>query len=395
MEKTSQHFIPALEGIRGYAFIIVFLVHYQASSTKPDHIWQYPWFLLLNTGWLVVPLFFALSGYLITLILYNSKGRAGYFHVFYGRRALRVFPLYYLTVLSCFAIVAYKHWWWSWHYIGYLFYLQNLTHHANFYVLGNHIYATHFWSLAVEEHFYFIWPIVIWFCSSRRQMLRCCYMVLVACFTIRVAWPHFASFGYPLQFAYCSTFTRVDGIICGAIVALRTMDHGISDRLKRTAISTTFVGVAILAYQGIVFGHSKPQDYTSIVWMTPLANTIATALLILLLREETWLSRVCSKRWICKLGSLSYGLYVFHFLYCDYFVHTLVPLWVPMYGVFLANLLSMSLAFCITWAMAALTYRLIELPGQKAKRYLNYGPRNSVRRQSALNVDERFVNVYS
>ena len=373
MENSSKRFIPALEGVRGYAFIIVFLVHYQASDARPHHLLLYPWFLLMSAGWLVVPLFFALSGYLITQILYDSKGRGGYFRVFYGRRALRVFPLYYLTVFICFAIVAMNRWSWNWHAWGFLFYLQNFARNSNLYVLGNRINTAHFWSLAVEEHFYLVWPVVVYLCASRKQLLRCCYGILIACFAMRIAWPLLDSFQIPLQLAYSSTLTRVDAIICGAIIALATKDRGIPEWLKRSAIVTIFAGLALLSQQAVVHGHSKPDDYMSIVCMTPVANAIATALLILLLCEETWLSHVCRNKLICKLGSLSYGLYVFHFLYCDYFVHTFAPHLGRVCGPFLASLLTMLLAFGLTLTLAVLAYRFIELPGQRAKRYLSYG----------------------
>ena len=393
MDRSSNRFIPALEGVRGYAFIVVFLVHYQPSNARPAHFWLYPWFLLLNAGWLVVPLFFALSGYLITQILYNSKGRAGYFKVFYGRRALRVFPLYYLTILFCFAVVAYKRWWWNWHAIVYFLYLQNFTRHPNFWVLGNHIDTSHFWSLAVEEHFYLAWPVVIWLSSSRKQLLRCCYGVLIGCFAVRVAWPLLEPFGFSLQLAYVSTLTRVDGILCGAIVALSTRENGVPEWLKKSAVATVLIGIAILFSEGILYGHSKPEDYATVVWMTPLGNAISTALLVLLLREETWLSKACSKKWVCKLGSLSYGLYVFHYLYCDYFVHTVVPRWTPVCGAFLASCLSMTLAFGITWTIAFIAYHLVELPGQKAKRFLTYGPKTAPRPQTGK-AGEDLAKVY-
>ena len=379
MERTSKSFLPALEGVRGFAFIIVFLVHYQASESRPAHLLLYPWFLLMSTGWLVVPLFFALSGYLITQILYDSKERNGYFRVFYGRRALRVFPLYYLTLAVCYAMVAFNHWSWNWHALGFLFYLQNFARNSNLYVLGNHINTAHFWSLAVEEHFYLVWPVVVWLCSSSKQLLKCCCWVLIGCFTMRIAWPLLNAFQIPLQFAYTSTLTRVDGIICGAMIALYAKEHGIPEWLKRLAIVTVVFGLAVLFYQALLHGHSKPQDYFSIVWMTPLANAIATGLLVLLLCEETWLSHVCSRRWICKLGSLSYGLYVFHFLYCDYLVHTIVPRWSLVCGAPLAEILVMLLGFGLSLALALLAHRFIELPGQRAKRYLRYGPEESTR----------------
>ncbi len=393
MERSSTRFLPALEGVRGYAFIIVFLVHYQASASRPVHLWQYPWFLLLSTGWLVVPLFFALSGYLITQILCNSKDRRGYFKVFYGRRALRVFPLYYLTIGICMALAAVRHWTFNPRSLGFFLYLQNFARHTDLYLIGGHINVAHFWSLAVEEHFYLVWPIIVWLCASRRQLLKCCYAILIGCFAIRVAWPLLESFNISLQLAYSSTFTRVDGIICGAVVALSTGNEGIPRWVKQAAIATVIGGLGILFFQAIVVGHTKPEDYATIVWMTPLANFISTALLVLLLREETWLSRICSKAWICKLGSLSYGLYVFHYLYCDYFLHTLAPRWSPFCGTYLANILSTTLAFALTLLLAVLAHALIELPGQKAKHLLSYGPHGSGRRAASASTSEGFVKV--
>ena len=355
---------------------------------------MYPWFLLLNTGWLVVPLFFALSGYLITQILYSTKGRAGYFKVFYGRRALRVFPLYYLTILICFAIVAWKHWSWNWHTLGFFFYLQNFTRHSSLYLLGGRINTAHFWSLAVEEHFYLIWPLVVWLCSSREQLLKCCYAILIMCFAVRVAWPLFGPYGFPIQLAYTSTLTRVDAIICGAIVALLTDEYDITEWMKRTAAAVIVIGVAILLYQAVRNGHSMPEDYFSVVAMTPLANAIATSLLILLLREDTWLSRSCSQSWICKLGRLSYGLYVFHELYCEYFVHSVIPRWSPACGAFLAELLGMSVAFAITLGLAVVAYYLIERPGQMAKRLLNYGAKTATQGMPTADKLDELVNVH-
>ena len=98
---SQRKFIPSLEGVRGYAFLLVFFAHCcNAIGFFPLGRWWYPVRLLEELEWAAVPIFFVLSGYLIGGILIDTREREGYFKVFYRRRILRVFPLYYLTLIG-------------------------------------------------------------------------------------------------------------------------------------------------------------------------------------------------------------------------------------------------------------------------------------------------------
>jgi peptidoglycan/LPS O-acetylase OafA/YrhL len=371
MQPRSKKFMPALEGVRGYAFLVVFLVHYNISAARPTHIWLWPFFMLRGIGWLVVPIFFALSGYLITGILLDTKGREGYFKVFYGRRSVRVFPLYYL-VLGLVAVLTWlRDWHWNSHYLAYLFYLQNFSGHAGIFSIGRYIGLGHLWSLAVEEHFYLLWPIVIWLCPNRSSVVRTCCGIIAACFLLRICWP---LFHVSMMSGYWSTFTRADGIVCGAIVAVVEREKGLSQRFTRVCEWVCVAGLVVLSTRTVMSGSSSPMDYFDLVMMTPLANAMSTAIVVVLISTETSLSRLCSQPWICNIGRKSYGLYLFHNLYVGYFF--LVVAWklTPWLGGLKAQLVCAGLAFGLTWVLASVAYRWIEEPAMRMKGLLQYGP---------------------
>ncbi len=97
--------IPALDGVRGIAILVVMLNHFVLSAFIPDT----PFWKLVNSGWLGVDLFFVLSGFLITGILLDTKHRERYWATFFSRRALRIFPLYYFAVLMVWLEVVFIH----------------------------------------------------------------------------------------------------------------------------------------------------------------------------------------------------------------------------------------------------------------------------------------------
>ncbi len=158
---SSQH-IPALDGIRGIAILVVMMHHFtvyggMASTNALDRAFR----TLTLPGWVGVDLFFVLSGFLITGILYDAKEKRHYFRTFYMRRVLHIFPLYYVVLVIVFLIAprlftadaALQSFtgeqWWYWTY------LSNVSTALS----GWHEYLAfgHFWSLAVEEQFYLLW----------------------------------------------------------------------------------------------------------------------------------------------------------------------------------------------------------------------------------------------
>jgi len=169
---TAKARIGSLDGVRGIAILMVLAVHLELFQAVP---FSRPIRALFWAGWSGVDLFFVLSGFLITGILLDGFGAPGYFSRFYKRRALRIFPLYYLVCAAL--MVATPHlpgaeWsaiyptWKGW--LSYGLFLQNwwMPHFEN-----THRLIGHLWSLGVEEQFYLVWPTCVFL--LRRDRLKC------------------------------------------------------------------------------------------------------------------------------------------------------------------------------------------------------------------------------
>src|SRR5262245_13745 len=170
--------VPALDGLRGLAILPVMLTHFVSDGdlspvSKVDEIVS----ATLTLGWVGVELFFVLSGFLITGILLDSRGAPHYFRNFYIRRTLRIFPLYYGFLALWLGVLPLFYKWpndvlkvvsipvspvWSWAY------LTNIVQALHDDWRAGPPYTTHFWSLAIEEQFYLVWPTVVFLFSRRR-----------------------------------------------------------------------------------------------------------------------------------------------------------------------------------------------------------------------------------
>src|SRR5882762_776576 len=153
-ETLIRRFMPELDTLRGIAVLAVLFLH--------GFSWRYGnlhytglarvFMLVTQTGWIGVNLFFVLSGFLISGILLDSKSQPHYFRRFYARRALRILPAYY-ALLFLLAVLHQA----TAAFLGLsFFYLANLTSFFGV-VMG---YGP-LWSLAVEEHFYVLWPAIV------------------------------------------------------------------------------------------------------------------------------------------------------------------------------------------------------------------------------------------
>src|SRR5262249_15618967 len=133
----------------------------------------------MDRGWAGVQLFFVLSGFLITGILLETRQRARYYRNFFGRRVLRIFPLYYAVLIVAFVIVpliagkqprGHEHQLWLW------VYLANWTGPFD----GGVFIFGHFWSLAVEEQFYVTWPFLVRALPARAFATLCGVLIVAA-----------------------------------------------------------------------------------------------------------------------------------------------------------------------------------------------------------------------
>ena len=173
--ETVQHadpmkgHIPALDGLRGLAILLVLMIHFCClTGVVPRTTLDVLFLKFASIGWCGVNLFFLLSGFLITGILFDTKSSSNRMKNFYARRTLRIFPLYYgvltlwFLVLPAFNLDGTVRSWPSQQKVWVWLYAVNWG-----LIWGGHQFGVmeHFWSLAVEEHFYLLWPLVIWFSS--------------------------------------------------------------------------------------------------------------------------------------------------------------------------------------------------------------------------------------
>jgi peptidoglycan/LPS O-acetylase OafA/YrhL len=368
--STRREFFSSLEGIRGYAFLLVFFLHYLcAYYTAPANPALYPLFLANQTIWFLVPTFFVLSGFLITRILLATREREGYFRVFYLRRSIRILPLYLLTLFVLFLIVYAHHWPMRREWLLYLVYLHNFSHVA---MTGDpRIGVSHLWSLAIEEQFYLLWPIVLWFLRSEKAIVRFCFGSIAVSCLIRIAW-HVLHPGYYLS-AYFFSFTRADAILMGAVLGIW---YGNEDRWKQLIRWSKFL-IPVLwlsaAAVAVVHGNAFPSDYIGVALMIPLQNVIGASFVILALEPEGLVQRACSNSFMCKVGRLSYGMYIFHFIYHPFLFSTVAVALTRYTPVWLASTLTSAIGLGITFALGELAWRFVEKPALALKDRIKYG----------------------
>ena len=290
------------------AILLVLLHHFTGSLNAEFDINQ-----RLNSwaelGWTGVDLFFVLSGFLITGILYDAKTKPAFFKNFYARRALRIFPLYYAALLAMIIIRP-------------LLIRLDLAGTANPAWIS--IYATnfviswkgagafgvldHFWSLAVEEHFYFIWPAVVYFLNRKQVMMVATAFFLLAP-TLRIMTMDGGEY-LPIA-SYMATPMRMDSLAAGAFIALMVRGPKGMEGLLRLAMILAGTTFAVF-FAIVLIRHSKShQDLVigtvglSVLW----AFFGSVLILALNWKPLESLMQLPILRWF---GKYSYGLYVWH-----------------------------------------------------------------------------------
>ena len=221
--RAQEGFIPALDGLRGIAILLVMLHHFTHFEQTTG--FDGPVGSLLAFCWTGVDLFFVLSGFLITGILLDTRGGERYFTNFYARRILRIFPLYYLVLFLAFVVlpkfpavypvltgvppaeqVDVPQW-------PYWLYLTNVSVAERGWVHG---WLDVAWSLAIEEQFYVVWPLLVWLCPPRLVALLCA-VILVAEPIARI---YAREMDYQVIWIYVLTWYRLDGLAIGALLAV-------------------------------------------------------------------------------------------------------------------------------------------------------------------------------
>ena len=329
--------IPQLDGLRAAAILMVFAAHG----------YQIP---LLWTG---VDLFFILSGYLITKVLFDLKDRRpeeGYWVPFYRRRALRILPPF-LLFFSAAAILFHTSWSHLWYW--YAFFGANFAQAFG----KSHVEAlSPLWSLAVEEQFYLIWPFVVLLCS-KKTLKKVALLCLFVCPCLRAAATPFFSTHFPI---YCLTVFRADALCLGAFVAVsESLDSEWASLYRRTAMYGS--ASALVLFAALSTRSSFRTGANSILFNCmgySLSILILGGVFIYILGRRKGVSRsILAWAPLRYLACISYTFYLWH-----------VAVLVELSRYFHSQSVIAVLSFVTTSLLAAGSWRFIERPLLSVKR---------------------------
>ena len=359
--------IPELDGLRGVAIIMVVAFHYVYNQlTEPSGTLERAVSTLTSFGWVGVDLFFVLSGFLIGGILMRTKSSANFFSTFYFRRLVRIVPNYYLLILVFFLMSSMPYF--SQDYFltqnnvipgwAYLTVLQNffMARLENF---GNTALSVT-WSISVEEQFYLIFPLAVYFLPRRRIPLFLLAAIAAA--------PVFRYYSRGWISAYVLLPCRMDAIAFGALIAWLNESGKLAGFLERNARLLWMLLLADLLVCGFLF---FTYGDLGVVRNTLFSLFFAICLLFALGYKESVYAGLLRNKVLGFIGTISYSLYLFHFAILGLFKY-LAGKW---NGTALRGMSQVTIslaALCLSVFIAWLIYRKFETPFVALGKRLKY-----------------------
>lgn len=375
---TPGRHIAPLDGVRGIAIVLVLLHHFSLyPRMQSDLLFDVGVARTMLAGWFGVDVFFVLSGLLITGILYDTRRDPRYFRAFYARRVLRILPLYYATLAAWFFLMpravnppagfedlAADQWW-------YWTYLVNVDVALGGWPSTNHL--AHFWSLAIEEQFYIVWPFVV-LKASRRGLVRICIGCIAVATLLRVG---FLMIGTDPVAIYVSTPCRMDQLAIGALIAVWLRGGIPAESARRAGHLLLLAGGAGLAALFVRAGMLVTTDPWVVTLGLALTGLVGAGLVLLAvsLPVGAVAARLLSSPALLALGRYSYALYVVHHPVVIFLANrglraSVMP---DLFGSALPALVVIGLfAGLVSYIIAASSWFLFEEPILGLKRYARY-----------------------
>lgn len=354
--QGGEAHIPALDGLRGVAILVVLIYHFGggAQSSNP---WI-RWFGLVSRfGDSGVTLFFVLSGFLITGILWDTLHEERALRNFYLRRALRIMPLYYGTLLLLLLVAlamgrfgAMMRIWW----IPAL-YLQNIAQwHIPATRLPVPFWIGHYWSLAVEEHFYLVWPFLLLPLRSMRAAERLALSILVLSVAVEIM-------GYRWHWLYLCDYPFLTGagaLALGGLILFRHRSDPLAPRrwLKWFALASLGLFLAASLHDGTMTLSTPARRIVGHFGLLMLMGSLVWSCL-----QPGWIERSMRAAWLRWVGKISYGLYIYH-LFFLYQWNALAQRIAAGHPSWRMESVRTPIAFFGSFLLAWLSYRFLERP---------------------------------
>lgn len=349
-------YFEALDGVRGFAIILVIIWHYIGINWHPDEGWKtYVWIFCMQ-AWSGVDLFFVLSGFLITFKLIESKEDTHYFKNFYIKRFFRIIPAYYFLLfifVCCFYLF---------HFSKSALFQDPMPLWSYFVFVQNFFMAEYgfgaqwlgiTWSLALEEQFYLLFPLAIYFIKNDKLP-----WIFILGYVFSVFLRYYFSKTNTGLYGYTLLFSRLDSLFSGAFLALIYFNFKSELFLNKKLINILF---AVLFIFGLVFifgfkrfnmGGTIIHAYFSIFY--------TFLILVSLTKSIKSISKVFSSSVLKYIGKLSYSIYLWHqfsiFLIFEFVLNKYPILNTSFDFVFVL------ISLFLTWILANISYFLIEKP---------------------------------
>jgi peptidoglycan/LPS O-acetylase OafA/YrhL len=362
------------DGLRGIAILLVLFHHFTGNSgALPRTAMERVYFALAEASWCGVDLFFVLSGFLITGILLRSKDGERYLRNFYLRRALRIFPAYYALLIAVFVVLPPfvpidetfgalrddQVWYWT--------YLTNVLYAREGWppVSG----VGHLWSLAVEEQFYLLWPLVVLVCG-RRTLVHVCIVAAALSLLLRIDLVQRSH----VTAAYVLMPAHMDALAIGALLAVVGEEPRWQSRLRPWAKRVAWWSAGLLAVIAIAArGLNAAHPYVLTAGVSAFALFFGAILvLVRVAPPASPVSCVLSGPVLTFFGRYSYGLYLTHspllrFLITQRFGGTAVQ---PVGGSVMAGVVLFSMiGVALSVGVSLVSWHVVERPFLRLKRF--------------------------
>ncbi|WP_340202065.1 acyltransferase family protein [Ascidiimonas sp. W6] len=350
--------IRVLDGLRGYAALMIVLAHMPRLSNTEIGLAIFHMIDGLKLSYLGVDIFFILSGFLITRIIIKEKKEQRFsLKSFYIKRALRIFPIYYLAIIIC----------------GFLFSWKGMEYLA---VYGSNYYFSfhdilhpleHTWSLAVEEHYYLLWPLLIYFCSLEKlKKYTLPIIVLIVTASLILVYSSFEK-KVADSMVYMGTQFRILSLGLGSLLAFHEYKvRNIKSQKKNYLILFTgiiFYLLAIISVEG-VFGSLIPKR-ALLLFFFSICSLLLFIFVLLQENRKSSFNDLFNNKPIAFIGKISYGIYLYH--YPIFFWWGITKNQLDSQPV---TIIDFALPILFVFVLASLSYWFIEKPLINYKRKL-------------------------